>query len=73
MNLEIVDKLKQMYPKGTRIRLVKMDDKFAPPIGTLGTVLTVDDIGSLVVQWDNGSTLNVIYGEDVVQIVDNII
>lgn len=70
MNLEIVDKIKECYPTGTRIELVKMDDKFAPPVGTLGTVLSVDDIGSLIVQWDNGSALNVIYGEDVVQIVE---
>lgn len=59
----------KIYPAGTRIKLVKMEDKFAPPVGTLGTVLSVDDIGSLIVQWDNGSALNVIYGEDVVQIV----
>lgn len=70
MNLEIVGKIKECYPAGTRIELVKMDDKFAPPVGTLGTVLSVDDIGSLIVQWDNGSALNVIYGEDVVQIVE---
>lgn len=70
MKLEIVGKIKECYPAGTRIKLIKMDDKFAPPVGTLGTVLSVDDIGSLIVQWDNGSALNVIYGEDVVQIVE---
>lgn len=41
-----------------------MDDVQAPPIGTKGTVEGVDDTASLHVAWDNGSHLNVIYGED---------
>ncbi len=44
-----------------------MDDLQAPPLGTLGTVIGVDDIGSIMVDWDNGSGLNVVYGEDVVR------
>ena len=39
-----------------------MDDPQAPPEGTRGTVLAVDDIASLIVAWDNGSSLNVAYG-----------
>lgn len=46
-----------------------MDDVQAPPIGTKGTVVGVDDIGSLLVHWDNGSTLNVLYGEDICKII----
>jgi hypothetical protein len=42
-----------------------MDDIQAPPIGTKGTVTGVDDIGSIMVSWDNGSTLHVVYGEDI--------
>jgi hypothetical protein len=63
---EIVEGLKKRYPEGTRVKLVKMDDPLAPPIGTWGTVYDVDDIGSLCVRWDNGSKLNVAYGEDIV-------
>ena len=59
--------LREHYPQGTRIELVQMDDIQAPPAGTLGTVIGVDDTGSLLVNWDNGSGLNVIYGEDVVR------
>ena len=59
-----VEEMRAIYPKGTRIELVKMDDVQAPPIGTKGTVLCVDDTGSIVVTWDNGSHLNVIYGVD---------
>lgn len=43
-----------------------MDDVQAPPIGTEGTVIGADDAASLIVEWDNGSHLNVIYGEDTV-------
>lgn len=63
---EIVQTLRKQYPGGTRVKLVKMDDPQAPPMGTQGTVIGVDDIGSIMVRWDNGSSLNVIYGEDVV-------
>ena len=63
---EIVQALGRLYPKGTRVKLLKMDDPQAPPMGTRGTVIGIDDIGSIMVLWDNGSSLNVIYGEDVV-------
>ena len=42
-----------------------MEDTQAPPIGTKGTVIGIDDTGSLMVHWDNGSGLNVVYGIDV--------
>lgn len=61
---EIVEQLRKHYPAGTRVRLVRMDDVQAPPIGMLGTVIGVDDIGSIMVAWDNGSRLHVVYGED---------
>lgn len=64
---ETVERLKEQYPVGTRIILRKMDDIQAPPIGTMGTVQGVDDAGSLLVKWDNGSGLNVVYGEDKVE------
>ena len=56
--------LRTTYPKGTRIELLKMDDFQAPPLGTKGTVIGVDYICSILVHWDNGSSLNLIYGED---------
>jgi len=59
--------LRKNYPAGTRVELVQMDDVQAPPAGTRGTVVGVDDTGSLLVNWDNGSGLNVIYGVDVVR------
>ena len=64
---EVVDRIKKEYPVGCRVELVQMDDPQAPPIGTKGTVKGVDDTGSLIVRWDNGSGLNVVYGEDYVK------
>ena len=64
-----VEWLRSKYPAGTRVKLLKMDDCQAPPIGTLGTVQGVDDIGDIMVRWDNGSGLNVIWGIDEIQIV----
>lgn len=63
-NRNIVEMLRKQYPVGTKVELVKMDDCQAPPIGTKGTVRGVDDTGSIMVRWDNGSSLNVVYGED---------
>lgn len=62
-----LEALRKEYPTGCRIELLKMDDHFAPPAGTKGTVIGIDDIGSIMVRWDNGSGLNVAYGEDLVR------
>ena len=61
----VVEVLRRQYPVGTREELVRMDDPQAPPIGTKGTVKGVDDIGSIVVAWDNGCGLSVAYGADI--------
>jgi hypothetical protein len=66
---ETVERLRRQYPAGTRIELLSMDDPQAPPEGTRGTVLAVDDIASLIVAWDNGSSLSVAYGVDKVRIL----
>lgn len=62
---EALQALRAQYPSGTRIELVRMDDCYAPPIGTKGTVTGVDDIGSIMVRWDNGSSLSLAYGVDI--------
>lgn len=72
MNIRtIIERLKAKYTIGTRVELVKMDDVQAPPIGTKGTVKGVDDIGSLLIDWDNGCGLNAVYGEDIVRKIDD--
>lgn len=64
---EIVEQVRRQYPVGTRVELLHMGDVQAPLIGTKGTVEGVDDTASLLVAWDNGSHLNVIYDEDEVR------
>lgn len=65
---EIVEKIRKEYPTGTRIELVHMDDPYSRlKPGDQGTVLKVDDIGTIFCSWDCGSGLGVVYGEDVVK------
>lgn len=59
-----VKRMKEEYPIGTRVKLVKMNDPYPVPVGTLGTVVGTDDIASLLMRWDNGSSLNVLFDED---------
>lgn len=66
---EEINGIRRMYPAGTRVRLIYMDDIQAPPPGTMGTVQGVDDAGSLLMRWDTGGRLNVILDEDEVEIV----
>ena len=67
---ETVALIRAEYPPGTCVELVKMDDVFAPPVGTKGTVVAVDDAGDLCMLWSTGSTLKVILGEDIVRKID---
>ena len=61
---ETVEHIRQEYPVGCRVELLRMDDSQAPPIGTRGTVRGVDDSGSVMVAWDGGGSLHVLYGVD---------
>ena len=61
---EQVRRLREKYQRGMTVELDKMDDVQAPPIGTRGTVMGVDDIGSIEVSWATGSCLSVVYGVD---------
>ena len=68
---EIVARLRKQYPAGTRVELIRMEDEQAPPIGTRGTVVGVDDMGSIMVAWDSGGSLSVLYGEDLCRKIEN--
>ena len=69
---EVVEEVRKRYPKGSRVVLVRMDDVQAPPVGTKGTVVFVDDTATIHVEWDNGSTLGVVYGEDSCRKLDSV-
>ena len=68
---ETIEHLRKSFPRGCRVELLQMDDPQAPPIGTLGTVIGVDDLGTIHVNWDNASGLGVAYGEDACRRIDN--
>lgn len=63
---EILVSLKATYPSGCRVELVHMEDPLNDRLipGCQGTVVAVDDIGTIHVQWDCGSSLGVVYGVD---------
>lgn len=62
---EQIKRLREKYPSGTRVELVSMNDPFTTlKPGDRGTVSLIDDIGTIFVDWDNGSQLGVAYGED---------
>lgn len=62
---------KERYKKGTRVRLISMNDPYSKlKPGDAGSVESVDDIGTIHVLWDCGSTLGVAYGEDSCEIIE---
>lgn len=62
-NDEVLKRVKCEYPIGSKVELVQMNDPQAPPVGTKGTVIDIDDVASLIVKWDNGCGLYVVYRE----------
>jgi len=61
---ERIAALRKYYPRGTKVKLLAMDDPQAPPVGTLGEILGVDDAAQLLVRWETGSSLSLIPGVD---------
>ena len=55
-----IKRLKEIYPEGTIVELLSMDDRQAPPPHTYGKVVGVDDIGQIMMEWDTGSSLSLI-------------
>ena len=66
---ERIAALRKYYPHGTKVKLLAMDDPQAPPVGTLGEILGVDDAAQLLVRWETGSSLSIILGVDRFEIV----
>jgi hypothetical protein len=67
---ELLEQLRKDYPIGCKVKLLKMSDVQAPPIGTICEVLGINDIGDLMVAWSNGSGLNVVFREDIAIRID---
>mgnify|MGYP001180994124 FL=1 len=67
---EVLKRLREEYPEGTRVELIEMNDPYREmPPGLRGTVQMVDDAGGIQINWDNGSTLAAIYGIDKVKVI----
>ena len=61
MKKEKIDWYKSQYPRGIRLQLIDMEDRYSPvPSGMRGTVQLVDDAGQIHMIWDNGRTLAII-------------
>ena len=64
-----LERLRRTYLKGTKVRLLAMDDIQAPPVGTKGEVRGVDVAGSILVRWESGSSPSLIPGVDAFEIL----
>ena len=64
-----IEELRKTYPEGTKLRLISMDDKQAPQPGTIGTVDFIDDVGTIHMRWKTGSSLGLIPGTDMFEVV----
>ncbi len=64
---ETLAMLREKYPSGTRVELVNMDDPYTKlTTGDKGTVKHVDDVGTIHISWDCGSSLGAVYGVDII-------
>lgn len=62
------ERMQLEFPPGTRVKCLFMDDVNAVPNGTEGTVAFVDDVGTIHVDWDNGSGLGLTEADRFVKI-----
>lgn len=53
MSPDAIEKLKNIYPCGTRVYLVSKDTKPSVMSASKGTVERVDENGLVLVSWDN--------------------
>ena len=68
---EELENLREKYPEGTIIKIIKMDDPTPVPPGTMGEVTHVDDIGNIHVDYFNyRSSLAIIPSKDKFEIID---
>ena len=65
--------LRERYAPGCRIELVYLGDPYPGKLteGCRGTVAFVDDIGTIHVKWDCGSSLGLVPGIDRWRIVES--
>jgi hypothetical protein len=65
---EQTERVRRQFPAGARVELVSMADPYTTlKPGDRGSVGFVDDTGTVFVDWDNGSKLGCVYGEDAIR------
>lgn len=69
-NINEVEEIKNKYKVGDRVKLIYMDDDFAVPSGTYGTIDFIDDDGQIHMDWEDGRTIPLIYGVDKFEIIN---
>lgn len=67
-----LQRLRAEYSAGARVKLLNMNDPYNTKLkaGEQGTVVAVDDMGTIHVKWDCGSNLGVAYGEDRCRVIE---
>lgn len=66
-----IKSVKEQYREGLRIVCDYMPNDPRPiESGTKGTIMYVDDAGSIHVKWDNGRTLALLYDVDSFHLID---
>ncbi|WP_296852600.1 DUF4314 domain-containing protein [uncultured Methanobrevibacter sp.] len=67
---EEIKKIREKYPEGTLIKLIKMDDPRPVPSGTIGIVTSVDSAGNIHCEWwGYTSSLAIIPNKDVFRVI----
>ena len=68
----MLNELKELVGKRILLHLMNDDPKTNPiPPNTMGTIISVDDMGYYKVQWDNGRVLNLLPDEDEFEFIEN--
>lgn len=72
INEKTLQRLRAEYPEGARVEHIHMNDPYNKTLkaGSKGTVVAVDDMGTIHVRWDCGSSLGVVYGEDSCRVIE---
>lgn len=71
MRPEVLKRIREKYPVGCTVEIIEMCDPYRDmPAGLRGTVTHVDDTGTVFADWENGSTLGAVFGEDRIRRVD---
>lgn len=69
-NKAYLEQLRKAYPAETKIQLISMRDEKYPVLpGTVGEVTHIDDMGSIHMKWQNGSSLALIPEVDSFRVV----